>query len=121
MDVGYQWLSICTKGAQHIVTAHCDAEGEPVHLYIDVVVSWGFDANGFPYFDDLYLDVIALPGGWFEVIDGDELEAALKARVISRAQYEGAWREAESVSTALEDGAFAPMEDVRRYLSLFGS
>jgi predicted RNA-binding protein associated with RNAse of E/G family len=32
------------------------------------------------------------------VIDQDELEATLKARVISRAQYEGAWREAERVA-----------------------
>ncbi len=51
----------------------------------------------------------------------DEPEAALKARVISRTQYDEAWREAEAVTAALEDGSFAPMGDVRRYLSLFGS
>lgn len=121
MDVGYQWLTICEVGARHIVTAHCNAEGEPVHLYIDVIASWHVGEDGFPCFDDLYLDVITLPDGRFEVIDGDELEAALKARVISRAQYEGAWREAERVAATLEDVSFAPMEDVQRYLSLFGS
>ena len=83
MDVGYGWLTICEEGAHHITTAHCNADGEPVHWYTDIVDSWGFDANGFPCFDDLCLDVIALPDRQVEIIDGDELKAASKTHVIN--------------------------------------
>ena len=81
MDVGYLWLAICEEGAHHVTTAHCNAGGEPVHWYTDIVDSWQVGAGGFPCFDDLYLDVIALPNGQVEIIDGDELEAALKTHV----------------------------------------
>ena len=83
MDVGYLWLTIYEEGAHHITTAHCNANGEPVHWYTDIVASWGFDANGFPCFDDLCLDVIALPDRQVEIIDGDELKAASKTHVIN--------------------------------------
>lgn len=119
MDVGYQWLAICERGAHHITTAHCNAEGGPVHWYIDIVASWHLDANAFPCFYDLYLDVIALPNGQVEIIDGDELEAALAAHVVNRAQYELAWREAEAVAAAIREGAFTPVQRTRDLLRLF--
>jgi predicted RNA-binding protein associated with RNAse of E/G family len=119
MDVGYQWLSICEKGARHIVTAHCNAEGKPVHWYTDIIDSWGVGEDGFPYFDNLYLDVIALPGGQVEIIDGDELEAALEARIISRTQYELVWREAEAVTAAIKVQSFRPVQLTRHFMSMF--
>lgn len=70
-------------------------------------------------FDDLYLDVIALPNGQVEIIDGDELETALAAHVITRAQYELAWREAEAVAAAVQNGSFAPILRARDLLGLF--
>lgn len=101
MDARYQWLSICEKGAHHLVTAHCNAEGEPVHWYINIVESWGVDPDGFPYFDDLYLDVIALPNGQVETIDANELKAALAFGVINRVQADLAWAEARAVAAAI--------------------
>ena len=37
----------------------------------------GIDADGIPYFDDLYLDLVVYPGGTIIVDDMDELEEAL--------------------------------------------
>lgn len=119
MDAGYQWLAICEEHAHHVTTAHCNADGEPVHWYIDIIESWQVDKNGFPYFDDLYLDVITLPNGQVEIIDRDELEAALEARVISRAQYDLAWRVAETVVASIQRQTFEPVPFTRRYLDLF--
>lgn len=121
MDAGYKWLSVCEKGTRYIITAHCDAEGEPVHWYIDIVESWGVDPNGFPYFDDLYLDVIALPNGQVEIIDADELEAALAFGVISQAQHDLAWAEAKAVAAAIRSQTFGPVQLTRRYLGMFQS
>lgn len=121
MDVGYQWLFICEEGAHHIAVAHCNTEGEPVHWYIDVIEAWHVDENGFPYFDDLFLDVVALPNGQVEIIDRDELEAALEARAISRAQYELAWREPEAVTAAIKNQSFNPVQLTRHFMNMFGS
>ncbi len=121
MDAGYQWLFICQMDARHIATAHCTAEGEPVHWYIDVTASWGIDSSGFPYFDDLYLDVIALPNGQAEVIDQDELEAALAFGVINRAQYSFAWREAKAVAAAIRSQTFGPVQLTQHYPGMFQS
>lgn len=121
MDTGYKWLFICQAGARHITTAHCDAEGEPVHWYIDVIASWGIDSSGFPYFDDLYLDVVALPNGQVEVVDQDELETALAFGVINRAQVDLAWAEAKAVAAAIRSRTFGPVQLTRHYLGMFQS
>lgn len=117
LDDGFAWLFVLREGARHVVTAHCDAAGAPVHWYVDVVDSWWAGDDGYPVYADLFLDVIATPGGSVQLLDVAELEAALAAGVVTRAQYDLARSEADRIVRALRDCRFEPAVRTREFLS----
>ena len=117
LDDGFAWLFVLGEGARHVVTAHCDAAGTPVHWYVDVVEDWWLDDDGFPVYADLFLDVVATPGGAVELLDAAELEAALSAGEVTSAQYDLARSEADRTVHALRDGRFEPAVRTREYLA----
>lgn len=120
MDTGYQWLAICEPTHKHrVTTVHFDTHAAPVQYYVDIVNDWYLGSDGVPYFDDLYLDVVALPDGRAEIIDQDELEVALATHVITIDQYELAWHEAKTVLAALENQSFEPLSLSKYYLAMF--
>jgi uncharacterized protein len=102
-DAGFVWLHL-QDDANHVLTAMLDSSGDIVQWYIDIVLEHGFDAENRLYFDDLYLDIVVSPDGRFEVQDADELEDALKAGVISQAQFDLAWLETNRLVGLLERG-----------------
>jgi uncharacterized protein len=103
-DAGFVWLHYLQDDANHVLTAMLDSSGDIVQWYIDIVLEHGFDAENRLYFDDLYLDIVVSPDGRFEVQDADELEDALKAGVISQAQFDLAWLETNRLVGLLERG-----------------
>lgn len=103
-DAGFTWLHYLRDGANHVVTLMLDSSGAIVQWYIDIVLEHGLDERGVPYFDDLYLDVVVGSDGRVEVQDADELEDALKAGVISQAQFDLAWLETNRLVGLLERG-----------------
>jgi predicted RNA-binding protein associated with RNAse of E/G family len=103
-DAGYSWLTHFPTGRNYTVTTVFDAEGEVVEWYIDVCAATGVDERGVPWFDDLYLDVVVLPGGEIFLLDEDELEDALRQGAITREQYDLAWTEARRLIAAVEAG-----------------
>ena len=117
LDDGFAWLFVLHEGARHVVTAHCDAAGAPVHWYVDVVEDWWMGDDGFPVYADLFLDVVATPGGSVELLDAAELEAALAADVVTSAQYELALSEADRIVRALQGGRFEPAVRTREFHS----
>lgn len=115
---GFRWLYFVPHDARHALLAILNADGQPEWLYIDVCAGSGLDEQGQPYVDDLYLDVVALcTPDWrvtdTEIIDADELEAALGAGLVTSEQATFAWAEARAVQAALRAGTFAPLETVR--------
>ena len=106
-DAGYLWLTHYPPGARHVVTTQFDDHRRPVQWYVDIVDSFGLGEDRRPWFDDLYLDVVASPAGRAELLDADELDDALAPGRVTRAQYELAWREARDVMTALPEGRLA--------------
>lgn len=116
LDDGYAWLFICRDGARHVVTAHCDPSGCPVHWYVDVVDAWSLDAEGFPVYDDLFLHVVAIPGGAVELRDADELETAFHEGKVTREQHETASAEAARIVREMQEGIFGPMVRTEDYL-----
>ncbi|MEZ4664399.1 MAG: DUF402 domain-containing protein [Caldilineaceae bacterium] len=108
-DAGYAWLHQIPHHAQHVVTTMFDASGRIVQWYIDICAQTGVNAQGVPWFDDLYLDVIVSPDGKVGVYDADELDEALAANVITPAQHDLAWQEAQSVMSALKRGQYTPV------------
>lgn len=52
-----------------------------------MIAAQGIDADGMPYFDDLYLDLVVYPDGTIVIDDMDELEDALTKGDITQEQF----------------------------------
>ncbi len=96
-ECGYLWLQHLPRRGHHCLTTAFDPEGNLVQWYFDVVKEVGQTPEGRVYFDDLYLDVIATPGGEPELLDEDELEQALDERLISHADFDLAYKETQRI------------------------
>lgn len=86
-DKERKWLSILPQDDWYCITAMMDGEGDILLWYIDMIANQGIDADGVPYFDDLYLDLVVYPDGTIVVDDMDELEDALSKKDITQEQY----------------------------------
>lgn len=105
-DVGYSWLQHFPSDGHAIVTTMFDAGGNIIEWYVDIIADHGVGDDGVPWYDDLYLDVVALPTGEVAIVDGDELNAALRAGDIDENLHEMAWSEALQVREAIHLGQF---------------
>lgn len=106
VDDGYSWLQIFPQGARHAATVMFNAQGEAVQWYVDICKRIFVDEQGILWYEDLYLDIIFLPGGEIELIDVDELDEALEQGVISDDEYNLAWNEASALLTQIEAQRF---------------
>ena len=79
--------------------------------YIDMIAKQGTDADGIPYFDDLYLDLVVYPNGEIKTDDMDELEEALRQKDITQEQFDLALHTA----AALRDGLLSDIQAFVRY------
>lgn len=109
-DSGYIWMQYFPSGTHHTLTAMFDARGGLQQWYFDICQGHGVDERGVPWWDDLYLDLIGLPDGRFELIDREDLERALTEGAISPDQHDLAWREAKTLMDKLEHGEFPLLE-----------
>lgn len=87
-DAGRKWLSILPEDDFYCITAMLNEKNEILLWYIDMIAKQGIDAEGVPYFDDLYLDLVVYPDGTIIVDDMDELENALAVKDITKEQFE---------------------------------
>ncbi|MDP9371397.1 MAG: DUF402 domain-containing protein [Chloroflexota bacterium] len=101
-DRGFSWLQHFPADARHTLTTMFDADHKVVQWYVDICKGHGVDEQGIPWFDDLYLDIAALPSGEVYLLDADELEEALREGRVSREDYDFAWREARRLLAAIE-------------------
>ncbi|WP_455717278.1 DUF402 domain-containing protein [Anaerosporobacter sp.] len=85
---GYKWLSILPRDEHFCITAMMNNENEILLWYIDMICRQGLDADGIPYFDDLYLDLVVYPNGKIVEDDMDELEEALQKKDITLERFQ---------------------------------
>ena len=85
---GFRWVYFTPLAEKHSVTVALDNGNVPLQAYVDITQGNRLDPDGFPAIDDVFLDVLAWvtvqpDGTWLlgtpEVIDVDELDAALTA------------------------------------------
>ena len=95
-DNGYQWLELVPEGGHFAMTAmfHDDILFQQ---YIDITLRNEVDEDGNAVFYDLLLDVVVLGDGTPQIVDTEELEAALSGGAITRDEYELARLTAEQV------------------------
>ncbi len=125
LDSGYRWVLYLPTAATHALTVQLDDVGRVQQFYLDVGEASGLDDEGLPWIDDLYLDIagtldLTPDGRWtvghLEVLDEDELGAALRQGQLTPEQHALAWTETRQLFNALRAQTFEPLEVVRRYL-----
>ncbi|ALW88541.1 DUF402 domain-containing protein [Deinococcus actinosclerus] len=94
----------------------------PLFAYADVCAATGIGEDGMPWLDDLYLDVRAtLNVDWTpgvpEIIDADELDAALHSGQITLEQHALAWVTARDVAGQCARNTHPLLEAVRSFVS----
>lgn len=101
-DAGYQWLQILPKDKFYSITAMYDNHGRPVQYYIDIN-EHNFIELGEARAHDLFLDVLVLPNGAYELVDEADLKFALKKGTITKEQYDFAYEIAQQLMKSVQD------------------
>ena len=107
---GYCWLTLFPEGELYVVTAMFDEQQNIVQWYIDVCSAVGFTKEGIPWYDDLYLDIIIDADKNHCLIDEDDLERALRQRIIKKQDFDFAYREAERLMKLLKEDKLELLE-----------
>ncbi|UXR78689.1 MULTISPECIES: DUF402 domain-containing protein [unclassified Staphylococcus] len=89
-DEQYQWLQIVPEKKRYSLTVMFNEDGQPLQYYFDINLK-NITQKGKVRTVDLYLDVLVLPDGRYELVDQEDLERALRAKKITRKQYHEAY------------------------------
>lgn len=123
---GHRWVYAVPREGLQTALVTLDPQDHPVWVYADVIAGSGTDDRGFPWTDDMYLDLTALcaaqPGGMWHVtraavIDTEDLEDALRRGRVTFEEAVAAWQAARRGLAELENGTLAPLKLVRAYLA----
>lgn len=96
-DENYYWLQIAMQNQNYWITAMYDDKKNIIQYYIDITEKNVIDTKEDSYFYDLFLDIVVLNTGEVFLLDEDELEQALKEKIINHEQYEFAYKKAKEV------------------------
>lgn len=113
-DRGIKWLSILPQDDWYCITAMMDKHKNVLLWYIDMIADQGIDADGVPYFDDLYLDLVVYPDGTIIVDDMDELEEALIKKDITKEQFHLAIETSDRLQRGMLSDSASFIEYTRR-------
>lgn len=97
VDDGYFWLQIGLEDKNYWITAMYNEKRECVQYYIDITEKNVIDDYENSYFYDIFLDIVLLPSGEIFLLDEDELKEALDNKIITKAQYDNAYSEANRI------------------------
>lgn len=115
---GYVWLQYFPNGLGYAITTVLNEADELVHHYIDIHTGNELTAEGVPFFYDLFLDLVVLPSGERYIMDEQELRAALDKQVITKEQFNIAYRILEELLHDLKEGSL-PLDRWQQDLAQF--
>lgn len=118
-DNNYQWLSILPKDDYYCITALMDDTQDVKVCYIDMIAEQGYDADGVPYFYDLYLDLVVYPDGTVIEDDMDELENALENGDITQEQFDLALETCDKLKNGLLKDNNAFKAYIQKFYDMF--
>lgn len=99
-DNGYYWIQLAPKNEHWWLTAMLDSDKNILQYYFDITLENRICGSASKFYD-LFLDVVALPDGNFELLDKEELDEALKLHLINHEQYNTATQTADMLMNAL--------------------
>ncbi|MCE4955940.1 DUF402 domain-containing protein [Macrococcoides caseolyticum] len=95
-DDGYRWLQILPENRHYSMTVMYNRDDEPIQYYIDIN-ALNIIEPGQARTHDLYLDVLVLPDGRYELVDEQDAKRALNKKEITKHQYDFAYETAHKV------------------------
>ena len=108
-DNHYQWLQILPEKKRYSITAMFDNKGNPLEYYFDINIK-NITQKGNARTVDLFLDVLVLPNGEYELVDEDDLANALKNGLISKKQFHEAYMIAHQLMIEINEN-FSEVEN----------
>lgn len=87
-DNGYKWLVVLPKKDNYAITMYMDRNDLPILWYIDLIDGMGVDADGIPFYNDMFLDLIVSDDGQVVEDDRDEFKKAYVDGIINNKQYQ---------------------------------
>ncbi|MGK0553249.1 DUF402 domain-containing protein [Macrococcus capreoli] len=112
-DDGYRWLQILPKDKHYSITVMYNREQQPIQYYIDINEE-NFTELGEARTHDLYLDVLVLPDGRYELVDEQDAKHALSKKEITKAQYDFAYATAHKVMDCVKTN-FGDLQKLAEY------
>jgi len=100
-DAGFRWLQILPESRNYSITVMYDKEWNTLQYYFDINFKH-FLEPGNARRQDIYLDVLALPVGRYELVDEADLKRAQKRGEVSKEQFDFAYAAACEVMDELE-------------------
>lgn len=88
----YKIMTYFPREEEYCMTVMFDSDWNLIQWYFDIERSKCKYDSEIPYSEDLYLDVVVLPNGTFYTLDENELEDALICNLISKDEYDMAYR-----------------------------
>jgi hypothetical protein len=119
VDNGYIWMQFFPDGCAYVMTVMFDTTKTIIEWYFDICKKHGLGSDSIPYLDDLFLDVVVSPEFEIELIDQDELEAALTNNLIEASDYSFAYKEANQLIESIKSDELTLMSSCLHFLNEF--
>lgn len=87
VDNGYLWIGLYPTNGNFATTIMLNEKKEIVQIYFDVIKSSGIDFRKIPYIDDMFLDIVKIPGEKSILLDKDDLIKAYTSGIISEDDF----------------------------------
>lgn len=100
-DAGYRWLQILPENRDYSITVMYDRQWRILQYYFDINLKHFLEPGNARRLD-IYLDVLALPDGRYELVDEADIKRARKRREVSKEQFDFAYNTAHDVMDELE-------------------
>lgn len=114
---GYYLVELTPLNENYNIRFYIDNKKRIIDYYIDITLKNGCDYN-IPFYIDLYLDIIHYPSdNRVEFCDEDELKDALEKKIISKSDYQKAYKVGNRLLKEIKDGTNKYMNiDILKYL-----
>lgn len=116
-DNNYCWTRHFPDEGNYSLITMYDADQEVIQWYFDICTGNKVDAQGMPFFDDIYLDISVMGNGEIYLLDEDELEDALTNNIITIKQYQQARADALELLAKIRNDEIRLLNKTKEHLN----
>lgn len=118
-DKGFTWLQHFPEGERYCLTSMFNAKGKVAQWYLDIAYETGRNEEGMPWWDDLYLDIIVVPGKGVKITDQDDLKHAVAKGKVGKKIAKQAREDAERLERLIKKDKFGLLELSKKHFKKF--